>query len=133
MADLTSQNIKDLNSSDIAAIMFAEGGAMGEANAFYAVTKKAEYYYANLGFTDIKRKEFFETFPVMKDLDCFFNRIYRLPYDWNWLSLGFGNYLLVRKEYYDKVNEAIKDILPENYSSGDLYKNWFSLVIRAIL
>lgn len=63
---LTKNNIANLECENIIAITIAEGGAMGEPNAFHVVTKSLEHYYTNLSDTDISRETFFFLFSVIK-------------------------------------------------------------------
>lgn len=44
MKDLTKDNINKIKYEDIIAIFVAEGGAMGEPNAFHAVLKNLTHY-----------------------------------------------------------------------------------------
>ena len=65
----------DLNKSTFKNIMFfsfAEGGAMGETNAFHVVTRNLDHYYTNLGDTDISKELLFSCFPLLKKIHCFF-------------------------------------------------------------
>lgn len=66
--DLTKNNIANLECENIITITIAEGGAMGEPNAFHVVTKSLEHYYTNLSDTDISRETFFLFYVIKKDL-----------------------------------------------------------------
>ena len=96
---LTKDNITTVNYEDVVAITIAEGGAMGEPNAFHAVLKDLTHFYINLGEADFDRKIFFKTFPLMETFRCFCANVDRLDDGWKWYNMGFGNYLLVRKKY----------------------------------
>lgn len=47
--------------------------------------------------------------------------------------MGFGNYLIIRTEYNDEVNDCIETRLTENWQRGELYNNWYDLVKSIIL
>lgn len=126
--DLTKDNIEKIEYENIIAITIAEGGAMGEPNAFHVVTKNLEHYYTNLGETDISKELFFNCFPLLKKVHCFCENLSGLDNDWNWFNMGFGNYLIIRTEYSDEMNNCIQTRLTENWQRGELYKNWYNLV-----
>lgn len=131
--DLTKKNIEQITYENVIAITIAEGGAMGEPNAFHVVTKSLEHYYTNLGNTDISRETFFDCFPLLKKIHCFCEELEGLEKDWSWFNMGFGNYLIIRTEYNDEMNNCIKTRLTENWQRGELYNNWYDLVKSIIL
>lgn len=131
--DLTKNNIANLECENIIAITIAEGGAMGEPNAFHVVTKSLEHYYTNLSDTDISRETFFSCFPLLKKIHCFCEDLDGLEKDWSWFNMGFGNYLIIRTEYNDEMNNCIETRLTENWQRGELYNNWYDLVKSIIL
>lgn len=125
---LTKDNINKIKYDDVIAITIAEGGAMGEPNAFHSVLNDLTHYYVNLGEADFDRKDFFEAFPLMKTFRCFCAHVDRLEDGWKWYNMGFGNYLLVRKEYSNKVEEHIKNNFKDNWEHGELYQKWFDML-----
>ena len=55
--DLTKNNIANLECENVIAITIAEGGAMGEPNAFHVVTKSLEHYYTTEILTSYSTKD----------------------------------------------------------------------------
>ena len=129
---LDKDNIKDINYDDVVAITIAEGGAMGEANAFHVVLKDLRHYYINLGIADFSKEDFFRTFPVMKTFSCFFGNVNNLENGWKWYYMGFGNYFLVREEYFELVGKYIKENFGEDLGDGRLYQKWYNVLEKAI-
>lgn len=130
---LTKDNIDNIKYENVIAITIAEGGAMGEPNAFHVITKELEHYYRNLGKTDIPKVKFFDCFPLLKNIHCFCEELSGLDNDWNWFNMGYGNYLIIRKEYNDEMKNCIETRLTEKWESGELYNNWYDLVKSIVL
>ena len=128
MIELTNENIKNIKYDDVIAFTIAEGGAMGEPNGFYVVTKELLQYHLNFGTTDIKEIILLEQFPILKTFSCFVSQVTNLEKGWNWFSMGFGNYLIVKNEYYDKVKDYIETNLGEDWKPGELYQKWFDVI-----
>ena len=42
--------------------------------------------------------------------------------------MGYGNYLIVRKSIYYKVNFSIEKILGKNWMVSELYKKWYDVI-----
>ncbi|HPF83180.1 MAG TPA: hypothetical protein PLV83_03310 [Bacilli bacterium] len=113
---------------NVIAIFLAEGGAMGEPNAFHAILNDLTHYYTNLGEIDFTREEFFKALPVMGSFNCFCEQIMGLEDGWKWYNAGFGNYLIVRNDYTDKVDKYIKEHFKDNWEHGELYQNWYDMI-----
>lgn len=75
----------------------AEGGAMGEPNAFHVVLDDMNHYYINLGAADFEDEDFIKAFPIVEKLSCFCEHVTVIDDGWEWFNAGFGNYLIVRK------------------------------------
>lgn len=132
MKDLTKDNINKIKYEDIIAIFVAEGGAMGEPNAFHAVLKDLTHYYVNLGDVNSTRQDFFKAFPLMESIRCSCGEVNDLEDGWNWFNVGFGNYLIVRNEYYKSIKEYIEKNMSDNWQIGELFNNWFSVLEKII-
>ena len=46
--------------------------------------------------------------------------------------MGFGNYLIVREEYYDAIMNYIKLSLPKNHQREYLYQKWYEIILKVI-
>lgn len=126
--ELTNDNLMNIKYKNIIAITIAEGGAMGESNGFYAVERDYKIYHLNLSSEKISKKELFNTFPLLKTFKCFCEYIYNLEDGWEWFNMGFGNYLIVREEYSEKLKVYITDNLKENWQHGELYQKWYEVI-----
>lgn len=125
---VTKDVLNQIDYENVIAIFIAEGGAMGEPNAFHAVLKDLTHYYTNLGEMDFTKEEFFNALPVMGSFNCFCEQIMGLEDGWIWYNAGFGNYLIVRKEYKNKIDKYIKEHFKENWQHGELYQNWLDML-----
>lgn len=130
---LNSKNINSIKYDSIIAITIAEGRAMGNPNGIEIVLKDMSHYYFNLGYTDINVGEFFENNPVFKSIKCSIGQITQIDDNWKWFDMGFGNYLIIRKEYYEKYNKILLEKIGERYSAGGLYNSWYNILNEAIL
>lgn len=130
--ELNGDNINIIKYNEVVAVTIAEGGAMGETNGFYVILKNTNLYHTNFGQMQISKEKLFETFPLLKTFNCFCGEVVKLDEEWKSFYMGFGNYLIVRKEYFDIVNKYIKDSLPENYHEGSLYQKWYEIMIKVI-
>lgn len=129
---LDKDSIKDINYSSVVAITIAEEGAMGEQNAFHVVLNDLSHYYVNLEVADFPSEDFFKTFPVMETFSCFFGNVNNLENGWKWYYMGFGNYLLIREKYDDKVSKCIKENYGDDLGDGRLYQNWYNVLKKTI-
>lgn len=109
-------------------IMFAEGGAMGEAGAVYIVTAGGSIFHLNYVYGDIRLKKLYQTIPVLKNFSegqyeenadiCGFFFIY----------LGAGNNLFVREDAYEEfIQMTGTDKAPE-----ELYAIWMDVAWKII-
>lgn len=130
--ELSNENIDTIKYDDIVAITIAEAGAMGESNGFYVVMKNCELYHTNLGNTQISNEKMLETFPLLKTFDCFCGNIINLNDEWKYFYMGFGNYLVVRKEYYEIIMQYIKENLPKDFQRGYLYQKWYDIITKVV-
>ena len=131
--NLSSENVSDIKYDSIIAITIAEGSAMGEPNGVNIVLNDMSHYHFNLGYTDIDIKKFFDDNPVFNSIKCSIGGIVEIDKDWKWFYMGFGNYLIVRKEYYEKYSCILKEKIGDKYSSGELYNNWYKILDETLM
>lgn len=127
---LTDDNLTDIKYENVIAITVAESGAMGESNGFYAIENNYKIYHLNLTSKTINKKRLFDTFTLLKTFKCFCENVYYLEEGWEWFNMGFGNYLIVRKKFSEKMKEYIKHNLKENWERGELYHKWYEVIIN---
>ena len=99
----------------------AEGGAMGEGGGIVFVTEDGAVYHANYVYGDLKPENMEMAFPIIKD--CHFGLFgigSVVPEGWNYVNLGCGNHLIVRKDRYDDFAKRIADY---NYPP-EIYRIW---------
>ena len=68
----------------------------------------------------------------MKTFNCFFENVSGLDDGWKWFNAGMGNYLIVRSEYYEKINKTIMENLSEDYQYGKLFQQWYKMIENSI-
>ena len=130
--EITKENLATIRYEDVVAMTIAEGGAMGEANGFYVAMKNYDLYHTNFGNSQVTQEQLYETFPLLKTFNCFFGEAGGLNGEWEYFNMGFGNYLIVRQEYYDVIKNYIKDNLPDDYQHGPLYRNWYNIIKKTV-
>ena len=130
--ELSNENIDAIKYADIVAITIAEAGAMGEPNGFYIAMKNYDLYHTNLGNTPISNEKMLEVFPLLKTFDCFCGQVTNLNGEWESFYMGFGNYLVVRKQYYDAIMQYIKENLPKDFQRGHLYQKWYEIITKVV-
>ena len=130
--NLNSKNANTIKYDSIIAITIAEGGAMGDPNGIDIVLKDMTRYYFNLIVTDININDFYNNNPVFKSIKCSLGNIIQLDENWNWFDMGFGNYLIIRKEYFEKYNKILFKKIGKKYNTGELYNSWYEILNEAI-
>lgn len=125
---LTKDELIKIKYEDVIAFFISEGGAMGEPNVCHTILKDLTHYYINLYDRDFSKEEFFTYLPVLSSFDCFCEVITGLDKNWQWYNAGFGNYLIVRDNYTEKVDKYIKENFKENWEHGELYQKWFNMI-----
>ena len=130
---LNSKNVDIIKYDSVIAITVAEGGAMGDPNGIDIVLKDMTRYYFNLIVTDININDFYNNNPVFKSIKCSLGNIIQLDENWNWFDMGFGNYLIIRKEYFEKYNKILFKKIGKKYNTGELYNSWYGILNEVML
>lgn len=100
---------------------FAEGGAMGAPGEILFFTEDGRFYRSNYCVGKLSFKTVKEAFPVITE--CRFGVFgfdSATPGGWEYISLGLGNHLLVRSDYYVKFAPLIADLK----SPFEIQLNW---------
>ncbi len=131
--ELTEEILKNTNPNDIIAITLSEPGAMGEKCAFYMVNKHLDRFHVNMAnnnWFDL----IVEVFPFLKEASFIVCQVFDLDEKWKWFDMGFGNYLLIRSEYYDEYKKIIDDSFKGFYDEFNktvlLYRAWYEFLNR---
>lgn len=131
--EIDKDNIKNIKYDGVVAITIAEGGAMGEPNRFEVVDENMQLYHSNFANGKVEHKDLVKAFPVLKEFRCGFDNVDKLDKGWNWLSLGMGNYLLIRDKYFELYKDRVIGELGEKYRKGELYQSWFRILQKLII
>ena len=125
--EINEDNIKEIKYEGIIAMTMASGGAMGEPNGFEAVDENMQLYHSNFVSGKVDYKKLEKAFPIL-NYSCD-----RSEGGWRRISLGMGNYLLLREKYYEPFIDRVKLDLGGNYGRGNLYINWYNILQKVVL
>jgi hypothetical protein len=107
----------------------AEGGAMGEPGGILFITDDGKLYHANYVFGDLKHETIKEAFPVIDE--CRFGLFgigTTVPIGWTYISLGFGNHLIVKDNCYT----AFEPLIAGYDNPGELYQHWVEKALESL-
>lgn len=91
-------------------------------------TPSIRYAEDIFGFGDLKHETIKEAFPVLDECQFgLFGTGTTVPDGWNHISLGFGNHLIVKDEYYASFELLIK----EYEIPGELYQHWIEKALES--
>jgi len=126
--NLTPNILKTLKYEDVLMMSFAEPGAMGRPGEINFYFKNNRIYTMNYCYDHkLKIEDLFELFPPLSNTHFFIDNVSNLDSDCEWLSMGFGNYLIVKKSIYDDFKELIDKEITEEFKEGELYNRWVEL------
>ena len=129
---ITAKNAKQINEDTLAFISIAEGGAMGEGGAVYVMLKNKKLYYVNY----LKHGEIYdkvlENLPSFEKLDFFLGYAYYVPENYVWYNLGYGNYLLVNKQFSTQFDKLVSLLDKDCQFSGQLFVRWKSMALSVL-
>lgn len=130
--ELSNKLIDEIDYNDIIAITVSESGAMGNPNCFYAVDKGLNLYHTTFGNKEVDFNNLQNKFTLLKDFRCSCEHVNHLENNWSWFNMGFGNYLMVRNEYFTMVENYINENLSVTYEHGELYRRWYFILKKTI-
>ena len=105
----------------------AESGAMGEPGGIDFITEQGKIYHANYCYGDLERKTIQNAFPIINECRFgLFGMGSEVPKGWQYVSLGMGNHLIVRDDYYDKF----ASVIAHYKSPGEIYQNWIEQALK---
>lgn len=126
--ELSNKLIDEIYYDDIIVITISESGAMGRPNSFFAVDKNLNLYHTIFGNKMVDFNQLQQKFALLKNFRCSCEHVDYLENNWSWFNMGFGNYLMVRNEYYTMVENYIKENLSVTYEHGELYRRWYFIL-----
>lgn len=110
-----------LDSENILAVHYADGGAQGEAGAvrlLYRTQHGIQILYGNYVYGKLNLSAVIEKLPMLKPLDSRFSGFESLPYpfggkleipdEWRYLYMGAMNHYYVRREISEEASEFIE-------------------------
>lgn len=134
MEIIMKPDINTIRPDDILLFQFAEGGAMGSPGSIQFVIKDdaglKHYisYYASYLPYHIDDADIVRLFPPMENIRLeMFGGCTGLPETWRYISLGAGNHLFVRTEYYDTFSQHMKGKSP-----AEIYGCWYETAVRIL-
>jgi hypothetical protein len=129
---LSKRNLNHINEENIAFFFVAEGGAMGESGAVYVMLKNQKLFYVNYLKNGPLYDKLLEKLPSFEKLDFFVGHAFNVPEEYKWYHLGFGNYLLAKKEYAGKMDKLIGQLEKDYAYSGEFYAKWKYMALEIL-
>ena len=119
-----TNNYEKIVYSDIVFLSIAESGAMGCPGELLVATKREQsvkWYCFNMMVDSFD--ELCSFYPPLKTFNCgIFGKASGIQDGWNHVDLGCGNHLLVRDDYIDAFELAVKFVKPKH--PGEVYACW---------
>ena len=136
--ELTKSNYKDHLPIDIAAFSFAAAGAMGEHGGVIIVGSDAQVYHLNYVYGEWDSfDDIIEICPLLRDCHfTVFGTGSEVPEGYQFANLGFGNYLVVKSDFWKEFNDMKDsykkelDDKKETYrEDAILYTTWLGFML----
>ncbi|MBR5419251.1 hypothetical protein IK110_03320 [Candidatus Saccharibacteria bacterium] len=121
---LSEEKLDDIQYGDVIALTIAESGAMGEPDAFYLVDKDLRIYYTNL--RDFNFIKLANKITMLRTLNIFLGNAENVENGWKNFYMGFGNYLFVKNEYSERIQNFLDNECDKKNRCGELYCHWYS-------
>ena len=127
--EISESNYQDYNNLDIIAFSFAYEGAMGEPGSIYIIDKDGQIYRAMYCWSDncLERDHIKDIIPVFENLEFGLLGCESNNENWQTVSLGFGNSLIMAKAISEGFNQKVEEAHFQNI--GDLYQHWPGIVL----
>lgn len=125
--DLSIKMLDKIKYKDIIMMSFAEPGAMGEPGGIIFLLNNLKAYHTNYCYDGMDIKNLYSIFPPLETIKCGFHEVKDLDDNWDWLDMGFGNYLFIRKDIYDDYVKLVEQEITEEPREGHLYNRWIEL------
>lgn len=113
---ITNDMIETYSYSGIEALMFAEGGAMGNPGEIRVFSLKNSKVYVrknNYAYGDFRMNDFAERFPPLNNLKlASFGRLVHIDEGWKYYYLGYGNHLIMTSALFEKTKADFVDKSP---------------------
>lgn len=132
ITEINKSNYQDYRNLDIVAFSFAYAGAMGERGGIYIVDRDRQIYHANyvVGDCCIESEHIKDIIPIFEELSFGLLGCETMNENWTAIDLGFGNSLLIIKEFSEDFN---REVIAGNYQGfGVLFQNWPGIVLRIL-
>jgi hypothetical protein len=130
--EINDTNYQSYTHIPIVAFSFAHGGAMGEPGGIIIIDSEGQAYHANYVYGDdhLDPSHIEDVIPVFSHLSFSLLGCQTENTDWEYVALGFGNNLLVRKDLSDRFNKAVEEAHFEY--AGQLYQRWKGIVMSLL-
>ena len=119
---LNKKNIENIDCNEVAFYSFAATGAMGVRAGIVIITFDNKKYEGTYAFGDLNIKNFYRVLPFLSD-----KKKDQKEY-FEYVNLGMGNSLYIRKEISEDFIKLIKKEIPDyEKKTGNLYAGWKAL------
>lgn len=134
--EVGEENVSSLTGVDIAAVQFAEGGAMGYHGGVFIVTTDAKIYYTCYlkpsPYTGFSKSMSLDDLRLITPQVTVFLQEDRLPpRGWQYSYLGAGNHLFVREDYKKRFDKSVNR-LEQSSPNAILYNLWMDAVLEIL-
>lgn len=123
---IDESNINEISYQNINFITIAEGGAMGHPGEIELLTNNLKMYRINPFYNNVP-KELVEKLntlcPLLDEINHSTEFFDKIDPQWNYLNMGMGNHLFIRKEIYNSFKNICQKKFPDS-RPGILYQNW---------
>ena len=119
---LNKKNVESIDCNEVAFYSYAETGAMGVHAGIVIITFDNKKYEGTYAFESLNISNFYRALP-------FLNKKVKGQKDYfDFINLGMGNYLYVRKEISEDFIKLVEKEIPEyGKKPGNLYAGWIGL------
>lgn len=119
---VTKRNLKDIHFDDLCFVALAEFGAMGWNGTMQFIGRNKNgnnMHMIDLRSANISEEDLNEIFPPLKDFSGFGPFAELNNKEWHLISLGCGNHLFVKNNFYEEFSNKI-----ENLPTYKIYGSW---------
>lgn len=132
--EIKDSNCQEYISIDIVAFSIAYAGAMGEGGGVYIVDSDGQLYHTNFCYGDdhIETEHLDILIPVIKDFQ--FGVFGSKSNNEEWVSFytGFGNHLMIKREFYDGFCKKMAEANIQNTRDGQCYLQWPGFILSLL-
>lgn len=119
---LNKKNVENIDCNEVAFYSYAETGAMGVHAGIVIITFDNKKYEGTYAFGSLNISNFYRALPFLN------SKVKGQKNYFDFVNLGMGNYLYVRKEISEDFIKLVEKEIPEyEKNPGNLYAGWLGL------